>query len=70
MFGVVEGREPDGELTPLGALAYLLPAECHHKVFHVEAGAVDPAVQHHGTPSLQRGIRCQKHKTVSQIHVY
>lgn len=60
MFGVVKYRMLDSQLTPLGAILNLLVIDCHNEVFHVEARAIDPAVEHHRTPSLQR-------KTVNSV---
>lgn len=57
MLGIIEIRKVDREVGPLFAFGDLLSAYHHNKAFDVEAGTLNPAVVHHGTPPLEEKSR-------------
>lgn len=52
VLGIIKSRKLDGEVGPLWAFGGLLSVYRHNKVFDVEAGTLNPAEVHHGTPPL------------------
>lgn len=57
VLGIIKVRKLDREVGPLWAFGDLLSAYRHNKVFDVEAGTLNPAVVHHGSPPLEENLR-------------